>query len=275
MLAGNPPSRGAQVPFTNAAGDGPARVVLEQVDDTQFRVLEAFKYIDRAGKEWDVPASDPADPHDVTDLASVPLVLRWLVASYGQHTTAALLHDRLVRPGMTLKERVVADTVFFRALEESGNNWMRHRLMWVGVAVAGTMWEFKKVLTAFFFLHVALFWLAVGWAAGGPYKGWAAIAAPVFLLLGFAWRLAPGADGDLSWWMWPVGAVGVALIAPPGVLIFLSIRVVQGIDYLVAALKSAGPRPYVRPTPLKRSEATKAAARQASATAPVDDPSVG
>jgi hypothetical protein len=104
----------------------------------------------------------------------------------------------------------------------------------------------------------------VGWVAGGPYKGWAAIAAAVFLVLGFAWRFAPAADGDLSWWMWAVGAVGVGLIAPPGVLISLSIRVVQGIDYFAAALKSAGPQPYRRPTPVKRSEEAKAAARLAS-----------
>jgi hypothetical protein len=94
--------------------------VIEQVDDTQFRVLVPFMYIDRTGNEHEVPASDPNDPSDVTDLASVPWILRWLVASYGQHTTAALLHDRLVRPGMTLPEGVETDPVFFRALEESG-----------------------------------------------------------------------------------------------------------------------------------------------------------
>jgi hypothetical protein len=255
------------VPFSNLAGDGPARVVLEQVDDTQFRILVPFKYIDAAGEEYDVPASDPNDPNDVTDLSSVPWMLRWLVASYGQHTTAALLHDRLVRPGMTLPERVEADTVFFRALEESGNNWMRHRLMWAAVAVGGTMWSHKRKLCLVFFAHLVVFWAAVLWATGLlPWLDplWAGIAAAVLFLLGFAWRLAPGADPSLSWWMWLAAAVGVGLIVPPCALIAASVRVVQLIDHLVAAVKGAGPQAYEQPSPLKPPDLAKAEARKAS-----------
>jgi hypothetical protein len=122
--------------------------VIEQVDDTQFRVLVPFKYIDRTGNEHEVPASDPNDPSDVTDLASVPWILRWLVASYGQHTTAALLHDRLVRPGMTLPEGVETDPVFFERSRRAGrlngrNTVYRRKLMnrWIGLCkleVAGS-----------------------------------------------------------------------------------------------------------------------------------------
>jgi hypothetical protein len=274
------------VPFSNAAGDGPARVVLEQVDDTQFRILVPFKYIDPTGREYDVPASDPNDPNDVTDLASVPLALRWLVASYGQHTTAALLHDRLVRPGMTLPERVEADTVFFRALEESGNNWMRHRLMWAAVAVGGTMWRHKKKFCLVFFAHLVAFWLALLWATTVlawlvrqpwldwiPYLDrlpfdqhwqWAMLAAGVLFLLGFAWQRTPTADPALSWWMWLAAAVGVGLIVPPCALIAASVRVVQVIDHLVAAIKGAGPQAYERPSPLKPPDLAKAEAREAS-----------
>jgi hypothetical protein len=255
------------VPFSNPAGDGPARVVLEQVDDTQFRVLAPFKYIDPSGREYAVPASDPSDPNDVTDLASVPWMLRWLVASYGQHTTAALLHDRLVRPGMTLADRVEADTVFFRALEESGNNWMRHRLMWAAVAVGGTMWSHKKKLCLLFFAHLVAFWAAVVWATGLlPWLEalWAGIAAAVLFLLGFAWRLAPTADPALSWWMWLAAAVGIGLVVPPCALIAACVRVVQVIDHLVAVIKGAGPQPYERPSPLKPPDLAKAEARQAS-----------
>jgi hypothetical protein len=284
------------VPFSNPTGDGPARVVLEQVDDTQFRILVPFKYIDRAGNEYDVPASDPNDRNDVTDLASVPWMLRWLVASYGQHTTAALLHDRLVRPGMTRDERVKADTVFFRALEESGNNWMRHRLMWVAVAVGGTMWNYTRTLSLVFFAHVAAFWVAVLWAIGFlawltrqpwldwiPYLDrvpfdrhawWAAPAALVLALIGFAWRAAPTANPALAWWMWLAAAVGVGLIVPACVLIAASVRAIQLIDYLVAAIKSTGPKPFEQPTPVKLPDIAKVETRKAAARWTAEPPLV-
>src|SRR3712207_7018749 len=40
----------------------------------------------------------PIRAHTETDLASVKGPLWWLVASYGRHTKAALLHDELVEP---------------------------------------------------------------------------------------------------------------------------------------------------------------------------------
>jgi uncharacterized protein DUF1353 len=281
------------MPFSNPAGDGPARVVLEQVDDTQFRILAPFKYVDPAGTEYHVPASDLNDPNDVTDLASVPWMVRWLVASYGQHTTAALLHDRLVRPGITLPQRVEADTVFFRALEESGNNWMRHRLMWAAVAIGGTMWSHARALSLVFFGHVLAFWVALFWAIGLlawlarqpwldwiPYidrppfeqcEQWAAIAAAALFVLGFAWRGAPTADAALSWWMWLAAAVGAGLIVPPCALIAVSVRVVQLIDHLVAVARGAGPQAYEQPTPLKPPDLAKASARKASAMWSAED----
>jgi hypothetical protein len=269
------------MPFTNPAGDGPAKVVLEQVDDVHFRVLVPFKYVNPGwGMDYDVP--DPDNPDDLTDLASVPVGLRWLIASYGQHTKAALVHDRLVRTGMPLQERVEADTVFFRALEESGNNWMRHRLMWAAVAVGGTMWSHAKVLAGIFFAHVFVFWVTSLWAVGVlawlqrqpwldwiPYfdrlpfeqhREWATIAAAALVFLGFAWHAAPTADRALSWWMWLAAAIGIGLIAPPWVLIAVSVRVVQLIDYLVAAARSIGPQPYEPPRPVN---AEKASAREA------------
>jgi hypothetical protein len=275
------------MPFTNPAGDGPARIVLEQVDDTQFRVLEPFKYVDPDDNEYPVPASDPSDPDDVTDLASVPWILRWLVASYGQHTTSALLHDRLVRLAPTRAKRVEADTVFFRALEEAGANWMRHRLMWTAVAVGGTMWTYAKALFLVFTAHVLAFWVALLWAVGAlawltrqpwldwiPYldrlpfdrhQGWAAIMAAGLLVLGFAWRAAPTADPALAWWMWLAATVGLGLIVAPCALIAASVRVVQSIDYLVAVIKAVGRRPFRQPSPVTPPEAAKQGARKAAA----------
>jgi hypothetical protein len=195
---------------------------------------------------------------------------------------------------MTLPERVKADTVFFRALEESGNNWMRHRLMWAAVAIGGTMWSHAKALCLAFFAHVLAFWVALLWAVGlvawlvrqpwldwipyidrssfAHHERWAAIAAGALFLLGFAWRAAPTADAALAWWMWIAAAVGVGLVVPPCALIAASVRVVQLIDYLVAVVRSAGPQPYEQPSPLKPPEMAKAAARKASAMWTAQDP---
>jgi uncharacterized protein DUF1353 len=262
------------MPFYNEQGDGPARVVLEQVDDTHFKIGTAFKYVDpTTQKEYLVPASDPDDPHDVTDLASVPWILWWLVASYGQHTRAALLHDQLVSDGMSLEQRVEADSVFFRALEESGNNWLRHRLMWAAVSVGGTMLKCTAIRGVLFFLHVLAFWLAVLWSIGAlawlqrqpwlswvpyldqapfdDYHLWLGVGALVMFLSGFLWRPAPTADPRLAWWMWGVVALGTALIVAPCALIALSVRVVQAIDYTVAIVKWLARRGWERPAPVR------------------------
>jgi hypothetical protein len=65
--------------------------------------------------------------------------------------------------------------------------------------------------------------------------------------------------------MWLAAAVGAALVVPPCALITASVRVVQLIDYLVAAIKGAGPQPYRKPSPLRAPEIAKEATRKASA----------
>jgi uncharacterized protein DUF1353 len=267
-------ARRSQMPFTNLEGNGPARVVLEQFDAAHFKVLVGFKYVDpTTNKPYPVRPSNPKDPKDVTDLASVPSMFLWLVASYGQHTAAALLHDRLVADEKSLEERIEADTVFFHALEDDRKNWMRHRLMWAAVSVGGTMWKYTKLLALLFFTHVLAFWVAVLWSVGAlawlarqpwldwlpyidrlpfeDYRLWMAIGAGALFVIGFFWRAGPTADPNLAWWMWLVTTVGVALIVGPSLLIALSVRVVQLIDRAVARLRWIARQGYEPPAPLK------------------------
>jgi hypothetical protein len=277
------------MPFLNLQGLPPARIKLEQLRGAdgqltgRFEILEGFQYHDAVlGKTYVVPAGG-----DPTDLASVPWAIWWLIASYGRHTAAAILHDTLIvdsvedPPGqkrpMTRAERVEADLVFFHALEESGNNWLRHRLMWAAVSSGLTMRKSAPARCVLFFAHLAVFWIAVLWAVGGlawiqrqPWISWipfvdglhldrhreaAAIVALVLLLLGIVWAFVPTAARELAWWLWYVAALGLGILAAPLVLIFVSVWIVWMIDYLSAilqALTRGGWERPVRPAPLHR-----------------------
>jgi Protein of unknown function (DUF1353) len=105
-------------------------VKLEQIDRNRFRLLNGFVYIDRHKKHWRI---EP-DSVGVTDLASVPWILWWFVASYGRQTRPALVHDQLVDQ----INRHYADRVFREALEEVGIGWVRRWLAWTAVSFETT-----------------------------------------------------------------------------------------------------------------------------------------
>jgi uncharacterized protein DUF1353 len=246
------------MPFLDANGVPPAHIKLEQLRDNErqlsayFDVLEPFEYRDDVlGQTVVVPAHG-----DPTDLASVPWALWWLIASYGRHTGAAIVHDTLVVDRMTRAERVRADTIFFHALEESGNNWFRHRLMWAAVSWGLTMRKAAPVLFVAFIAHVVAFWDAVGWAVfGDGYRGAAGLGALVLFVLGVAWGRAPTASPELAWWQWYVATLGVGLLVPPLVVIVASVGIVYLIDVgsaCLQALTGGGWERPTRPAPLRR-----------------------
>lgn len=118
-----------------------------------------------AGLEVEVPAG-PTDPQNadssagITDLATVPPLLWGLVASYGQHTLAAILHDYLCRVADTFqdpedwwKRRRTADEVFWQALRDPGASpfhvpFLRSALLWGGVSAGryARLWSTRVIL---------------------------------------------------------------------------------------------------------------------------------
>ncbi|HET6781730.1 MAG TPA: DUF1353 domain-containing protein [bacterium] len=111
-----------------------------------------------------------------TDLASVPWFMWWLVATYGNHTRAVLLHDALiVDKGKPPIPRTAADRLLLRALRERGQKTgvFRHWLMWAAVSVFGTMGKLPGALLS---AHVFAFWgLLLGallWAWGPTIWAW-------------------------------------------------------------------------------------------------------
>jgi hypothetical protein len=192
-------------PFRKLASDRRAEVLLRQVDPKTFRLAQPFRY-DDGDRHFEVPEDD------VTDLASVPRFLTWLVPRYGRHTLAALLHDRLqgnVRDHTITSE--AADAIFRDAMGDTGVPLTRRWLMWSAVALR-TQWKLGGLYGLRVVLWVALFglgalalWPTVAFVLVSSF-GWKAI---VFLVAAvIASVVAPIA---LSWvWgsRWRLGAVG-------------------------------------------------------------------
>lgn len=238
------------MPFMEEDGTELKGVLVEQqTDGHYFHVRRSFTYIDPVlDKTVIVPEGLK------TDLSSVPWFLWWLVASYGTHTAAALVHDYLVVPKMTRAERIEADAVFFHALEESGNNWFRHRVMFAAVSWGLSMRKAAPILFWLFVAHLAAFWVPVLWGIGGTI-GWfdhGTTAWEIALLTGlagFVWARVPTTTPELAWWLWPASVAAVGVVAVPVVVIFPSVFAVYAIDLLAAVGQRLRGRGWEWPTP--------------------------
>ena len=78
----------------------------------------------------------------VTDLASVPQFMMWLIPPYGAYTEAAILHDYLIvhlinhpEPALRVPSRDV-DGIFRRVMHDLGTPWMDRWTMWAAVRLA-------------------------------------------------------------------------------------------------------------------------------------------
>ncbi|MFT4216978.1 MAG: DUF1353 domain-containing protein [Micropruina sp.] len=159
------------------------------------------------------PAGQPADgeqhwlhiPSGSTDLASVPGVLWGLVASYGRHTLAVLVHDHVASLADPAPEAErfdrssAADEVFYAALRdpEAGQYrapWFRSLVLWAGVSLTRYYRHRRAGFAALAAATVGA-WLALGWLAenvGGrpfPLAAWIVLAMAL-VVLGVAGVLA-------------------------------------------------------------------------------------
>ncbi len=76
----------------------------------------------------------------VTDFASIPKPVRWLLDNSGRNSEAAVLHDAVWRESMRGDDSRIdpwhADGIFRRALRETGSTALARGLMWFAVRAA-------------------------------------------------------------------------------------------------------------------------------------------
>lgn len=225
----------------------PARVLLEQIDDTRFRLLAGFTYRDAAGDlhhvfRWHLPD---------TDLASIPPAFSWLEGRTGRHTLAGLLHDHQlgVAPDALASatyrnRRVAADDRFLEALGALGVAWARRHIMWAAVH-ALTRWRHLGGLA-----RLAMAAWSVACLVGTVLFVWGLTAARWDVAVVAALAPVPAA------WLWAVGAdrvsrrVWCGVVAGFGVVAFvptaaLTLAVVGVRDLFDLVTGGRGASPWV------------------------------
>lgn len=100
-----------------------------------FILLETFLFVTVSGFSVLVPQGF------VTDLASIPRVLRLFIQVNGRHSDAAIIHDWLYYKrghiGPWTLTRKQCDDIFLEAMLESGVPKWKAWTMWSGVRVGG------------------------------------------------------------------------------------------------------------------------------------------
>jgi|1186.fasta_scaffold02955_4 hypothetical protein len=169
-LVGDPavalPGRAGQ--FRKEFSDRDAAVVIRQKNPTQFELQEPFRYVGPLNAESGERDEWLVDIGDVTDLASIPNLLTWLVPRYGRHSLPALLHDHLQHATGVTSAR--ADAIFRDTMHTTKVPFARRWAMWAAVSLrtlvgVSGLWWFPIVLWVLVYgIGVGL--VAVWWALG-------------------------------------------------------------------------------------------------------------
>jgi hypothetical protein len=231
------------VPFWDLTSTAEPKIIVEQVAPHSFILQEGFRY---EAPFRDEPYVAPAC--EETDLASVPWPLWWLIASYGRHTKAALIHDALIEPSDRIREvdrvpRREADRMFFYALRESGfgiprekrrTSWLRRWVMYAAVAILGTMRKEAPLWLVLFLAHLVAFvglltcfvlgrWVDSVWPLSfldfslpvvdlKPLEGGRGLL--ILGVAGFLWAFNRRVDTKLGFGLWPAAIFAVVVALP-------------------------------------------------------------
>lgn len=186
-------------------GSSDGRVPLVQIDKSRFLVTTAFEFdheqtlddivdqmvADGASESDARAAIDDARTYvpseeEPTDLASIPSFLRWFENSYGCHTLAAIIHDRLIRDvpnSGALGSDALADRFFRLMMREAGVPWLKRWIMWSAVALR-SRWAaggWRRVAMATWLALAATGITAFVASVGGGLFGWSVPGSPLQL----------------------------------------------------------------------------------------------
>ncbi len=202
---------------------------LRQLDRNTFALESTVTYVldtglERRFKKLGIGAAQiglikSVSPRDLprTDLVSVPKPLRWFIGRYGDHTPAALVHDRFIgiaTAAKPIKEMTDEDADRFLRfmLHRTGVPWLRRWMMWSAVALrtrfaAGGI---KGWSAGIWLAAVLASWGFFGWQAAQGELGWVAAAVLAPIPLSALWWRQFGAA--------LVAAFATPLLAPPALL---------------------------------------------------------
>ncbi|MEM9748670.1 MAG: DUF1353 domain-containing protein [Actinomycetota bacterium] len=128
-----------------------APLPLTQVNEKDFTFTGTLEFVGDMGlddskvdpEKQDAARTLTGTELGVTDLASIPLFVRWFVGPYGRHTPAALIHDHLIiskKPNEgTLGSDIAADRYWRYMLQAVGTPWIQRWIMWTATALR-TRW---------------------------------------------------------------------------------------------------------------------------------------
>ncbi|MDD2267464.1 DUF1353 domain-containing protein [Sulfuricurvum sp.] len=98
-------------------------------DMTQFKLTQEFEYVANDGSVYSVPIGF------ITDFASTPKWLRWLIPPIGKYGKAAVLHDYLYKTHSVGKNK--ADQLFLEAMQVLKVHHWNARIMYEAVVIFG------------------------------------------------------------------------------------------------------------------------------------------
>ncbi len=117
-------------------GELDTRHLKKPVDKTKwFKTIAPFAYISEDGTRYDIPVGT------CTDFASIPIGFRNIIARFGRHSPATLLHDWLCKYKIVSRKK--ADMLLREAMKVLGVGWLKRRTMYFGVR-AYSITTFKK-----------------------------------------------------------------------------------------------------------------------------------
>ena len=108
---------------------------MEEYGSREWKLLTPLVYDDTfLGETFVVP------PDFITDLASIPRVFHFLLPVNDKHRAAAVLHDWLYTG--THYSREAVDTLFYRAMRDSGVSQWKAELVYASVRLfGGAVWN--------------------------------------------------------------------------------------------------------------------------------------
>src|SRR5690554_4722125 len=238
------------MPFFDESGEPLKALPLTQVPATKpwFQLNRPIGFRERDSDEtyWvpaHVPDSQPSSGNR-TDLASVPVVFRSFIASYGRQSAPAIMHDhrRVVSGRLAAADALVQaeedDRVFRVALRHQKVPLLRAWLMWAFVSVE-RYWLYARGRAVLLVLQALLGVAAVyGFAV-------AAVASPLWLfgiLLPAVAALAWGRRCVLMLWL----SYGFSLMAP---LVLLQLCALAPYWLAELLVREAIDRPFLDPEP--------------------------